>query len=1563
SSSPLVPLCEVEAVRRIGVCISVLDNVELEEVKRVEEEIANLEGGFMSFFGQTGPVPSPQPKHKRHESCGRPLALTRKLSLGFTEAEAAIDNVLEADSHWDVLFPLTRLAMIKQMQKTVYQPGERIQEAQDNACPLYIVMTGSIQLLSPGLLMETVAEEKSAPQLLFSEEMLEDKPNPFAVKALTATKVFAYSREDFVRSVKHEQIKRTRDVATNMALIKIVPVLSKLTEVQARRLARTFGEETFEDGEAIFKEFDEPDNFYLVKKGEAAVVKYKKDPTTKEMEEVVFRIYQPGEYFGEISILRDQTRTATVKARGICTVLSLPKEDFNSQLRRFEAAFIGRAGRVYTAQGHVDKDKKPKKEKETLPTSVEEPEEPTDGASIEETSADSQSREGLGQTIEDMLATEQTKLRDECMLLLEGVPVLKELSLERRKEIVKAMSLECFYPNTPIILQGEESQNFYVLKTGTVAAELYVGPGKPFRKIKEYNSTCYFGEMSIIKNEPRGCYITAKSPVQLYSLTGEKFKELLEDCYPAFQEYAQAQYEQETLKRQASSQLVSSEAVREEPTADYGEIMNLLVQVPVINMLDEDALQQLTRAFKVECYQEREVIIHEGTPAEHFFIIFSGDVSVQKIVDGAPVEIVVLHAGEYLGEIAFLNEQPRTASCVAKSDVKLLSLTRSDFQVHLGALQDAFLNQAESKYAASKDEAIPDWLVEAGEQGALYDPSGSKKTEDEDEEPDGAFRGTVDIDKEKEMYNKKRGRKDSDTSRKKSDASADKTGEAKASDAHRKKSGETPPGDGEEEAGKPGNDEVAEVAADTNTVEKKKKKAKEKEKHGGESEETGGETKKKGKQSQAKRRMSLAGGAALLAAAAAAKAAEGEPSPNEKEQEEKEETKAGEMEEKQDKEETAEKEKKKEKKKKKKKDEDEDAEDKAAEEQRIDEFRDLVRGTLKNKYGSIAQAFQQIDGNNSEIVDFDEFAAFVKDLRVQSLKKKDIQVLFDDLCQPLKGTLTVANLYRNIDKKDQLSKAEINLRWVEIFGGSRKAFKAVANLGGGDECTEENFINVAAAAGVSEENAKSIWTELDKAQTGQMHTKVICSYMAGELTAEEAAAKEEELASLGTRLWNFFGGSASDDESASASSPTSQGDEQKIQEALKWEDMAIVQRDDHRTYPTCTKRLVDVLEKKEGFMNLQLLQLRYVASTMRRECLAKGVRVMEAGDEACMVFCAWGEFKILQAGLFGESEVGVVCPDECFGLSELINDSPLTASLVTEVDNSVLWVLERDTYNDLIRDMLEARRAVVPVIENFLKSVPIVKDMSETEIQNVARACKIETFSPHQTVFRAGMAGDMFCFIFKGEITMLKPMGAGQEPIELGRLQAGVYFGEMAVIKNQRRTASIIAATDLTLFCLDKGSFERVLGRVKGKMIERAESLYKRQDVATTDPKEGEEGNAAASSASAAGAAESFGPGDHFEKKRTRKSSLALLQYTKIREAGPAEGESEKKSSEEDEEREARWAMAQDPEIIHRPPPLSAAPKKSALRTTSSKSVGIKNSVFFDEETLLPSPPSSDEGE
>lgn len=76
----------------------------------------------------------------------------------------------------------------------------------------------------------------------------------------------------------------------------------------------------------MHRQFDEPDNFYLVKSGEAAVVKYKKvaSGSSEEREEEVVRVYQKGDYFGEISIIKNQTRTATIKAKGDCTVSSYP---------------------------------------------------------------------------------------------------------------------------------------------------------------------------------------------------------------------------------------------------------------------------------------------------------------------------------------------------------------------------------------------------------------------------------------------------------------------------------------------------------------------------------------------------------------------------------------------------------------------------------------------------------------------------------------------------------------------------------------------------------------------------------------------------------------------------------------------------------------------------------------------------------------------------------------------------------------------------------------------------------------------------------------------------------------------------------------------------------------------------------------------------------------------------------------------------------------------------------------------------------------------------------------
>ena len=55
-------------------------------------------------------------------------------------------------------------------------------------------------------------------------------------------------------------------------------------------------------------------------------------------------------------------------------------------------------------------------------------------------------------------------------------------------------------------------------------------------------------------------------------------------------------------------------------------------------------------------------------------------------------------------------------------------------------------------------------------------------------------------------------------------------------------------------------------------------------------------------------------------------------------------------------------------------------------------------------------------------------------------------------------------------------------------------------------------------------------------------------------------------------------------------------------------------------------------------------------------------------------------------------------------------------------------------------------------------------------------------------------------------------MEPGQEPKEVKQYQAGDYFGELALLKNEPRAANVIAKTKMKLVTLDRDCFKRVLG-------------------------------------------------------------------------------------------------------------------------------------------------------
>lgn len=103
-------------------------------------------------------------------------------------------------------------------------------------------------------------------------------------------------------------------------------------------------------------------------------------------------------------------------------------------------------------------------------------------------------------------------------------------------------------------------------------------------------------------------------------------------------------------------------------------------------VLSESEIDTLALAAISESYKPGHVIIKEGDPGDIFYIIESGSVDVIIEKHGS-TPVATLSAGQFFGEMALLSNEPRAASCIAKTDVKCHILMRNDFILLLGDLE------------------------------------------------------------------------------------------------------------------------------------------------------------------------------------------------------------------------------------------------------------------------------------------------------------------------------------------------------------------------------------------------------------------------------------------------------------------------------------------------------------------------------------------------------------------------------------------------------------------------------------------------------------------------------------------------------------------------------------------------------------------------------------------------------------------------------------------------------------------------------------------------------------
>ncbi len=150
---------------------------------------------------------------------------------------------------------------------------------------------------------------------------------------------------------------------------------------------------------------------------------------------------------------------------------------------------------------------------------------------------------------------------------------------------------------------------------------------------------------------------------------------------------------------------------------------------------------------------------------------------------------------------------------------------------------------------------------------------------------------------------------------------------------------------------------------------------------------------------------------------------------------------------------------------------------------------------------------------------------------------------------------------------------------------------------------------------------------------------------------------------------------------------------------------------------------------------------------------------------------------------------------------------------------------------------LEAMRAV-----DFLAALP------PAEIEKLARSAEVHLYAEGEVIVKKGDTADDMYIVQSGEVAVLMPSENGfGEKHEVATLGAGKFFGEMALITGEPRTADVVAKVDSELLVVSHGAFHATLAahpelaETVSRIIAERQANLDRHAAKKRDPKAAEE--------------------------------------------------------------------------------------------------------------------------
>ena len=113
---------------------------------------------------------------------------------------------------------------------------------------------------------------------------------------------------------------------------------------------------------------------------------------------------------------------------------------------------------------------------------------------------------------------------------------------------------------------------------------------------------------------------------------------------------------------------------------------------------------------------------------------------------------------------------------------------------------------------------------------------------------------------------------------------------------------------------------------------------------------------------------------------------------------------------------------------------------------------------------------------------------------------------------------------------------------------------------------------------------------------------------------------------------------------------------------------------------------------------------------------------------------------------------------------------------------------------------------------SVFRRVALFADLDAAQLQTLSRLASVRHFAAGAPILREAEPGDLFFALVRGEVKVFVDSPEGREVV-LTHLQAGDFFGEMALLEGEARSASVTALVESELVAIARDDFFALLAR------------------------------------------------------------------------------------------------------------------------------------------------------